>query len=254
MTAGLILDVRGLCKNFGAVMAASDINVGVLSGEIVGIVGANGAGKTVFVNLITGYVKPTAGSVLFQGQDITWLEPREITKMGICRSFQVSQLFPNMTVFENLLLALSISTVSERRLLWDIRSPKNVAAVERMLERFQLRDRRDQLARELPQGVRKLLDIAMAMASGPKVLMLDEPTSGISTEEKFDFMEVVMGAVAKSSVTMFIIEHDMDIIERFVSRVLAFSQGRIICDAPPKDALSDPQVIQHVLGAGGAFD
>ena len=254
MTFSTLLDVRGLSKIFGAVTAASDISISVSPGEVVGIVGANGAGKTVFVNLITGYVKPTAGTVLLQGQDITLLQPRQITRLGICRSFQVSQLFMNMTVFENLLLALSIIRASEVNLLSNIRSSKNIAEVEQMLENFRLQDRCNQPVRELSQGLRKLLDIAMAMVSNQKILMLDEPTSGISTEEKFDFMEAVMDALAKTSVTMFIIEHDMDIIQRFVSRVLAFAQGRIVCDAAPQDALRNPQVVQYVLGANGALD
>jgi len=252
MTTSALLDVRGLSRNFGAVMAAADINVSVSAGEIVGIVGANGAGKTVFLNLITGYLRPTTGTVFFQGQDITGLQPRQITRLGICRSFQMSQLFINMTVFENLLLAAAIS--HESNFLRDIRSSKKVGDVDRTLREFRLHDRRDQLVRELPQGLRKLLDIAMAMISNPSLVMLDEPTSGISTEEKFDFMEALMTVLAKSSTTIFIIEHDMDLIQRFTTRVLAFAYGRIICDGSAEDTLRDPRVVQHVLGGDSALD
>jgi branched-chain amino acid transport system ATP-binding protein len=249
-----ILEVTNLTKMFGTVTAASDLNVKVAAGEIVGIVGANGAGKTVFVNMITGYEKPTSGRILFQGRDITPLRPRQITKLGICRSFQVSQVFLSMTVFENLLMALSINRTAGAGMLRDIRRPQLVEEVDRMLERFGLQPHRARPAQELSQGVRKLLDIAMAFVARPRILMLDEPTSGISTEEKFDFMHVVMGALSQEKVTVLIIEHDMEIIQRFVSRVLAFSQGKIICDASPQEALRDPHVIEYVLGTEHAHN
>ncbi len=244
-----MLEASGLSKSFGTLTAASDINVKVAAGEIVGIVGANGAGKTVFVNMITGYEKPTTGRILFQGRDITALPPRQITGIGICRSFQISQIFLTMTVFENLLLALAINRNAGFGMLGAIRRAPLVAEVERVLERFGLQAHRDRPAVELAQGVRKLVDIAMAVVARPKILMLDEPTSGISTEEKFDFMKIVMDALSAEKVAVLIVEHDMEIIQRFVSRVLAFSQGRIICDASPQEALRNPDVIEQVLGS-----
>lgn len=244
-----ILQVSNLTKSFGTVIAASDLNVTAMAGEVIGIVGANGAGKTVFVNMITGYEKPSAGAIHFEGRDITGLPPRKITELGICRSFQVSQIFPTLSVFDNLLLALAINRTHGMALLKDIRQPGLLSEVDDLLKRFGLDEYRVRPAHELAQGVRKLLDIAMAFAARPRLLLLDEPTSGISSEEKFDFMNLVMGALARESATVFIIEHDMDIIERFVSRVLAFSQGRIICDATPQEALRDPEVVRYVLGS-----
>jgi branched-chain amino acid transport system ATP-binding protein len=240
-------------KTFGTVTAAENLNVGFSPGEVVGIVGANGAGKTVFVNMITGYEKPSSGKIVFEGRDITPLPPREITRLGISRSFQVSQVFQSMKVSENLLIAVAIHRNSGRTLLKNIRQPAVIEAVDELLERFGLVPDRDRPANELSQGARKLLDIAMASVGRPRVLMLDEPTSGISTEEKFAFMTRVMGALAREKTTVLIVEHDMDIIERFVSRVLAFAQGRIICDASPQEALRDPNVVQHVLGIAHAF-
>ena len=243
-----ILDVLQVHKTFGTVTAADSLTVSVAPGEVVGIVGANGAGKTVFVNMITGYEKPSSGKILFEGRDITALPPREITRLGISRSFQASQVFPSMKVFENLLVALSLHRNSGRALLKAIRQPVLLDAVEELLERFGLAADRGRPAHALSQGARKLLDIAMACVGRPRVLMLDEPTSGISSEEKFEFMTRVMTALARENATVFIVEHDMDIIQRFVSRVLAFAQGRIICDAAPHEALRDPNVVQHVLG------
>jgi branched-chain amino acid transport system ATP-binding protein len=247
-----MLEVVGVSKTFGTVSAAAELNVAISAGEVVGIVGANGAGKTVFVNMITGYEKPSVGRILFEGRDVTRLRPREITRLGICRSFQVSQVFSSMTVADNLLMALSIRWAAGVAILKDIRRASLVEEVDELLERFKLVSERKRPAQQLSQGTRKLLDIAMAFAGRPRILMLDEPTSGISTDEKFEFMNVVMGALAKDKVTVMIIEHDMDIIEGFVSRVLAFSLGRIICDASTREALSDPNVVQYVLGTSHA--
>lgn len=244
-----LVEVQQVSKKFGSVIAADNLNVSVSPGEVVGIVGANGAGKTVFVNMITGYEKPSSGSIFFGGKEITQLRPREITRLGISRSFQVSQVFHSMRVFENVLLAVSINRNAGRSLLRNIRQPDVMDAVDELLDRFSLMADRDRPAYELSQGARKLLDIAMAFVGRPRVLMLDEPTSGISTEEKFDFMARVMSAVEREKATVLIVEHDMEIIQRFVSRVLAFAQGRIICDASPQDALRDPNVVQHVLGS-----
>jgi branched-chain amino acid transport system ATP-binding protein len=248
-----LLEVIQVNKKFGTVTAADGLNVRVSPAEVVGIVGANGAGKTVFVNMITGYEKPDSGKIVFDGRDITRLAPRQVTRLGISRSFQVSQVFQSMKVSENLLVALSIHRNCGRSLLRNIRQPALMQGVDELVERFGLSRDRDRPAHELSQGARKLLDIAMACVGSPRVLMLDEPTSGISTEEKFEFMARVTGALARENATVLIVEHDMDIIQRFVCRVLAFAQGRIVCDASPQDALRDPNVVQHVLGIDHAF-
>jgi len=244
-----ILDVRNLHKNFGAVTAASNINVGFAPGETVGIIGANGAGKTTFVNMITGYLKPTRGAIMYRGQEITGLPPRKIARLGICRSFQVSQVFTSLSVLENLLTAVAIARSPGLGMLRPLRRPELLERAEQLLERYRITAHRDQLASDLSQGARKLLDIAMAVVGQPRVLLLDEPTSGISTEEKSPLMDVVMDALKQDKVTILFIEHDMEIVERYVDRVLAFYQGEIICDAPPAEALRDPQVQEYVIGA-----
>ncbi|MEQ9642894.1 MAG: ABC transporter ATP-binding protein [Alphaproteobacteria bacterium] len=243
-----ILEVQNLQKTFGAVVAAKDINVDVEPGEIVGILGANGAGKTTFVNMVTGYLKPSAGTIKFQGRDITGLAPRKVTMTGIGRSFQVSQVFMTLSVFENLLTALAIAQSPGTSMLRPLRRPELIAECEATLARYGIADQRDQPASQLSQGARKLLDIAMAMVSKPKILLLDEPTSGISVEEKFPLMDRVMEALKAANVTVLFIEHDMEIIERYVSRVLAFYQGEVICDAPPAEALADAKVQEFVIG------
>ena len=244
----VILDVRDLQKTFGAVVAAKDINVTVSEHEIIGIIGANGAGKTTFVNMVTGFLKPTSGHIEFAGRNIMGLPPRTITNLGISRSFQVPQVFASETVFDNLMMAYAIAEESGLGLLSPIYNDERAARVDGHLARYQVAEYRNATSSTLPQGIRKLLDIAMAAVSKPSLLMLDEPTSGISVEEKFDLMDVIMGALRQDQTTVLFIEHDMEIVERYVSRVLAFYQGEIICDAPVAEALVDPGVREFVIG------
>lgn len=248
MSANPILQVRDLQKSFGAVVAAKDINIDVSTGEVIGIIGANGAGKTTFVNMVTGYLKPSSGVIEFEGRDITGKPPRLVTRAGISRSFQVSQVFTSMTVYENLLTALAIADSAGLNVLKPIHRPELAQRCEETLQRYRISEHRDSEASTLSQGVRKLLDIAMAMVSKPRILLLDEPTSGVSAEEKFGIMDIIMDALKADKVTVLFIEHDMEIIERYVSRVIAFYQGEIICDEPPEQALVDPKVREFVIG------
>jgi len=245
----IILESRNLRKNFGAVTAAADINVSIDGDSVVGLIGSNGAGKTTFLNMVTGYLKPTSGSIYFDGRDITALGPRQITRLGICRSFQIPQLFDTLTVRDNLLVGVGIVASAGKR--WaDAASTKGAPdeAVEAILDRFNLQSYRNMSAGTLPEGVRKLLDIAMAMVVRPKVLLLDEPTSGVSAEEKFVLMDLVMEAVRAQQVTVLFVEHDMEIITRYTHRVLAFSEGRIIADGEPEVALNDAEVRKYIIG------
>lgn len=242
------LKVTDLCKSFSGITAAKDINIEAADGEIIGIIGANGAGKTVFVNMITGYLKPSSGKIEYHGRDITGIEPRDATHVGVCRSFQVSQVFMTMTVEENLLVALAIAHEGGAAMLRSPHSAELKAEAERLMQQFTILPYRDQIASTLSQGVRKLLDIAMAVVADPKVLLLDEPTSGVSIEEKFGIMDIVIAALKEKGATVLFVEHDMEIVERYVDRVLAFYQGEIICDAPPAEALKDPKVIEFVIG------
>jgi branched-chain amino acid transport system ATP-binding protein len=198
--------------------------------------------------MITGYLPPSRGTILYRGEDITRRPPRDIAPLGNCRSFQASQVFDSPSVLENQLTAAAHASSPGLGMLRPLRRPELLERAEVILERYRIAAYRDQLASDLSQGARKLLDIAMAVVSGPKVLLLDEPTSGISAEEKTALMDVVMEALKKDQVTILFIEHDMEIVERYVDRVLAFYQGEIICDAPPAQALRDPQVLEYVIG------
>ena len=248
MSSNKVLKASDLNKSFSGIVAAKDINVTINQGEIVGIIGANGAGKTVFVNMITGYLKPTSGKIEFLGEDITGIEPRNATHIGLCRSFQISQVFMTMSVKQNLMIAMSLSKKSGKTLLDPLDDEEISKECDNILELYKIKDQSDNIVSTLSQGIRKLLDIAMAVVGNPKVILLDEPTSGVSVEEKFGIMDIVIAALKQTETSVLFVEHDMEIVERYVDRVIAFYQGEIICDAPPKEALSDKKVIEYVLG------
>ena len=248
MASNTVLKATDLNKSFSGIVAAKDINVTISQGEIVGIIGANGAGKTVFVKMITGYLKRTSGTVEFLERDITGIEPRDATHLGLCRSFQISQVFMTMSVKQNLMIAMSLSKKSGKALLDPIDDEKISKECDDILELYKIKDQSENIVSTLSQGIRKLLDIAMAVVGNPKVILLDEPTSGVSVEEKFGIMDIVIAALKQSETSVLFVEHDMEIVERYVDRVIAFYQGEIICDAPPKEALSNKKVIEYVLG------
>lgn len=244
-----LLQTYSLSKSFGAVIAAADLNVTVAEREVVGVIGANGAGKTTFINMVTGYLRPSSGRILFRGRDITGLAPREVVRAGVCRSFQVAQLFRELTVLENMLIALGM--LREHKLTWlaPLRTAARVQEARKVLASYTIEGYADHQVATLPQGVRKLLDIAMASVGAPALLLLDEPTSGVAVEEKFPLMDTVMAPVRASGAACLFVEHDMEIVERYAERVIAFYDGRILADGPVAQVLEDPQVREFVIGS-----
>jgi branched-chain amino acid transport system ATP-binding protein len=248
-----VLVAAGVNRNFGAVIAAADINVAIERGSVVGLIGANGAGKTTFVNMVTGYLKPTNGSIRFDGHELTRLEPRRVTQLGVSRSFQIPQLFNSLSVRENLLVAVGIVAAAAHAWAHSDLAPERAGgATDEMLERFGLAAYRDRPAGLLPEGVRKLLDVAMGLVTRPRLLLLDEPTSGVSADEKFAIMDLVMAAVRGAGVTVLFVEHDMEVVARYAARVIAFADGRIIADGAPDGVLRDPEVRKFVIGEADA--
>ncbi|HQR29592.1 MAG TPA: ABC transporter ATP-binding protein [Anaeromyxobacteraceae bacterium] len=248
-----ILESRGLTKTFGAVTAARDISVAIEEDTVVGLIGGNGAGKTTFLNLVTGYLKPTSGTVWFDGRDITGVASRRITRMGICRSFQIPQIFESLTTWENLLVGLGIVAMGRKAFVGShLGSARPEQVADEMLERFHLGAYRDEPASVLPEGMRKLLDIAMALAVKPRILLLDEPTSGVSADEKFALMDLVLTAIRAERVTVLFVEHDMDIVRRYTQRLLAFYDGRVIADGETAEVLANAEVRKLVVGEPAA--
>ena len=251
-----ILSVRGLEKTFGSVVAARAISLDVPAEQTVGIIGANGAGKTTFVNMITGHIHPSKGSIRFDDKDITGLPSRAITRLGISRSFQVAQIFPSLTVHENLCVAAAVGRGKGGILalaMRPLRTREITTDVDAVIELFGISQYSDTPAAMLPQGARKLLDIAMAIGGSPRLLLLDEPTSGISVEEKFSIMDVVMSALRSRKITVLFVEHDMQIVARFADRVLAFYDGTVIADGTPAIALANPQVQAFISGTNAGL-
>jgi branched-chain amino acid transport system ATP-binding protein len=243
-----VLSVRRLEKRFGAVVAADALSLDIAAGHKVSLIGANGAGKTTFVNLVTGYLKPDSGSIALDGLDIGRHSPRSVARLGISRSFQIPQLFIDLTAAEN--LAVAVSGAQAQAL--SFHSPEDAGgrrdkALE-LLARFGLAEVAERPISELAGGVRKLIDIAMALVRRPKLLLLDEPTSGVSAEEKCATMDRVIHAVAPDAATIVFVEHDMEIVSRYADRVVAFYQGRILADGDPRDVLKDPEVRRYVTG------
>lgn len=247
MTA-IVLRADDLHKSFDAVTAAESLTVEVPEGVVWSLIGSNGAGKTTFVNMVTGYIKPDRGRIHFDGRDITALTPREITRLGMRRSFQIPQLCAELTVLENMLVSCAINQDRKPSFWRPATSKDDVEKAMEILARFRIADSSHHRMAELSGGARKLLDIAMALYGNPKVMLLDEPTSGVAAEEKFPTMDRVMEALSKENVTTLFVEHDMDIVTRYSERVLAFYDGRIIANDSPDEVLGDAQVQRYVTG------
>ena len=245
-----ILRAENINMSFGMVVAADDVNVVVEPGEFVGIVGANGSGKTTFLNIITGYLTPDSGRILVMNEDATGLASRLVTKLGVARSFQVPQLYTSMTVLEGMLLSLS-AAANQSSNFWKpmYRDTWKSEALE-TLERFGLDDYANRAVSELPQGGRKLLDIALSFALNPKLLLMDEPTSGVSIEDKFQVMDTLVRVLKEGDITTIFVEHDMEVIQRYGERMLVFDTGRVMADGEPEQVLSDPEIKKILLGHG----
>ncbi|MEI4473004.1 ABC transporter ATP-binding protein [Frigidibacter sp. MR17.24] len=247
----LLLRAEGLKLRFGGIIAADGIDLSLHEGEHLAIIGPNGAGKTTFLNICTGYLTPQGGRVTLGGREITGQPPRRITRAGVARAFQIPQLFTEQTVLENMLIA---GAAHARRWnpLRDLHAIPERRAMEEMLELVGCTDVRDRLASELPEGKRKLVDIALALALKPKVLLMDEPTSGVASADKFGVMEVLMNALRAARVSSVFVEHDMEMVRLYATRVAVWAQGVIQMTGRPEVVLNDPDVIRNVIGGGHA--
>jgi branched-chain amino acid transport system ATP-binding protein len=243
-----VLETRDVTRHFGAVKAADHLNLQFQEGQIVGIVGPNGSGKTTFVNIITGHVKPAHGQVLYRGRDVTGLNPPELTKLGIARSFQIPQLYVGMSLLDNMLIALSIQSGEHWHFWQPLKTRTRVDEALQLLDQFGFRDNVERQVSVLPEGARKVLDVALSFALQPSLLLLDEPTSGVSAHEKFDVMDALVHVFMHSGITTVFVEHDMDIVARYAERVIVFADGSVLADGPPDAVFGQPEVRRHVLG------
>ena len=242
-----LLETKGLEIRFGGVVAADNITLQIDAGRNLAIIGPNGAGKTTFLNICTGWLKPAKGKVYFEGRDVTPLSPRQITRRGVARAFQIPQLFTEHTALENLLIAAA----ARDRLRNPIRALKDRRQRAEMMHLLDLIDCTDVAHRqvdELSEGQRKLIDIAVALALEPKLLLMDEPTSGVASSEKFDVMEILVKALAEAEVTAVFVVHDMGIVEKYADEVAVWNMGKLEMRGSPQDVLEHPDVIRDVIG------
>lgn len=242
-----LLQTRGLQLAFGGVVAADNIDFELHEGERLAVIGQNGAGKTTFINICTGFIRPTGGSVSFAGREITRLTPRAIVQRGISRSFQLPQLFLEHTVRDCIRLAAA-GRSGKLRIWTPLEKVIPEAEIDHILELVNLRERADELCSLLPEGQRKLLDIAMALVLQPKLMIMDEPTSGVSTDEKHGLMAIIMRVLDEQKITSIFVEHDVDIVTRYATRVAAWISGRIAADGKPDEVLNNPEIRRNVIG------
>jgi branched-chain amino acid transport system ATP-binding protein len=247
----VVLETRGLDKHFGGIVAANQVSLQIQKGARHALIGPNGAGKTTVVNLLTGVLKPTAGQILLDGRDITRLQPHERVRLGVARTFQINQLFGDLTPIETLGLA-----ISERLGLgsdwWRIVGSKSAVTEEiiELIERFRLGDVMSTRTAILPYGKQRLLEIALAIACKPRVLLLDEPAAGVPEDERHEILATV--AALPKDVTVLLIEHDMDIIFSFADRISVLVNGSLFVEGEPDAVARDPRVKAVYLGE--AFD
>ncbi|HEY4775925.1 MAG TPA: ABC transporter ATP-binding protein [Xanthobacteraceae bacterium] len=245
MTAAL--EVRNLHKSFGALQVARDIDLTLERGARHALIGPNGAGKTTLVNLITGVLRPSAGRVLLAGEDITRLSQAARTRRGIARTFQINQLFRGLTVLENVYLAVAERTRACDR-LWRPAGAERAVIEEALahLDALRLTDDALKLVRELPYGRLRLVEIAIALALKPKVLLLDEPAAGVPSSESHLILDVI-GAL-DPDIAILIIEHDMDVVFRFAKRITVLVQGAVLTEGAPAEIAADERVRAVYLG------
>ena len=242
-----LLSAQDLQIRFGGVVAADGVDIEIFSGGKLAIIGPNGAGKTTFLNICTGYIKPSKGAVYFEGRDITRLGPRQITRLGVARAFQIPQLFTEHSALDNLLIA---ACAREKRYA-PLTSLQAIPEREEMLHLLDLvgcADIAKRAVNELPEGQRKLIDIAVALALKPKLLLMDEPTSGVASSEKFEIMDILTHALDEADVTSVFVEHDMKIVERYADQVAVWNAGKIQLRGTPSEVLEHPDVIRDVIG------
>jgi branched-chain amino acid transport system ATP-binding protein len=246
----MILKAEALRKFYGKFCALDGVSLAVGAGEFVSIIGPNGAGKSTLLNVLTGVTAPTSGSVRFNNREVGGIGAVRLARLGMARSFQLVQIFPDLTVLETLQAAVVSRLGRGARLFASLARDRDVQAnALEVAELFGLGDQRHTPARFLPQGDKKLLDVASAFAMKPEIILLDEPTSGVSTADKTAIMETLVAASKRIGLRAIIqVEHDMDIVFAYSDRIIALHEGKVLADAPPAAIQSDRRVIDTVIG------
>ena len=247
---GPALEARGLIKHFGALLATDDVSFSLEPGARQALIGPNGAGKTTLINLLTGVIKPSEGHVLLEGRDVTASSASERVRLGLSRTFQINQLFPHLTPIESLGLAISERNRSGAD-FWRVAGtkPAIVAEIEDLLTRFGLEADMDTPTHTLAYGKQRLLEIALALATRPRVLLLDEPAAGVPEEERQDILAAL--AALPADVAILLIEHDMDLVFTFATRISVLVAGRLLTEGEPDTIAKVERVRAVYLGEDG---
>ena len=249
-----LLEIRGLAKNFGGLLAVNNLDFDVYSGEILGLIGPNGAGKTTVFNLITGFFPPSKGKIIFKGEDITGFKSHVIARKGIVRTFQLTTLFESRTVLENMLVALHLESKSG---FWTAifnasttreREKELLGKAMEILDFMRLSTLRDEVASNLPHGHQRSLGIAMTMAASPELLLLDEPVTGMNPEETSVMMDLI-NKIRERGVTILLVEHDMKAVMGLCERITVLNFGQRIAEGSPDEVKENRDVIEAYLGA-----
>ncbi len=243
----IVLETRGLSVNFGGLRAVDNVDIAVRRGGITSIIGPNGAGKSTFYNLVTGAIRPTAGKVFLEGREITGTPTHKLSAMGLSRSFQITNLFPQSTVFENLRLAAHALEPWSLSLLPVGRAKRAEAKAEALVERFGLGSKATEMAGHLSHGEQRRLEIAVALACDPKILILDEPTQGMSHTDTEEASRMVRDL--SKEITIVLIEHDIDIVMDLSHTVVVLAQGRKLAEGPPAAVRANKDVQTAYFGA-----
>jgi branched-chain amino acid transport system ATP-binding protein len=243
----IVLETVALDRHFGGIIATNQVSLRVEKGARHALIGPNGAGKTTLINLLTGVLRPSAGRILLDGQDITPLEPHRRVRLGIARTFQINQLFADLTPLETLGLAVS-ERLGSGTDWWRLVGTKAgvIDEIVSLLERFGLTDVMDERTAVLPYGKQRLLEIALAFACKPRVLLLDEPAAGVPEAERHEILATI--EALPKDVTVLLIEHDMDIVFSFADRISVLVNGELFVEGAPDDVARDPRVKAVYLG------
>jgi branched-chain amino acid transport system ATP-binding protein len=243
-----MLEVKGLCKAFGGVAAISDVTLDFPTGSLTAIIGPNGAGKSTFFNLISGGLRPDAGSVAFNGANLVARSRTQIIDAGVGRAFQVARIFPTLTVEESLLVAVTAHRRKAQNIARRFPLAEMHARVQEVAEMLGLTEKLGVTSANLSHGDQKLLDIALALVLDPKVLLLDEPTAGMGPDERWRMIERVHDLWEREKITLIFIEHDMDIVFKIAPKISVLCYGRVLAEGTPDEIRTNPAVIEAYLG------